>query len=218
MPPCEGNKYASGIAKQRVLVLGESHWHSCDKDERCRNEAARDLHHRCLTIDVVTHWKDKPHSSPVSHRVPALFGMPKNDFWDRVVFYNYLQTFAGPRARDRPKSEQWNDPNSAKAFQTVLDYFEPNRILVLGKDTWTNLPSDPRTLIRAPIPEPGLRLQHGSGNRNAVDEVAYWYLSRYGTLALAMPIMHPSSPRFPSHNWASTIDPWMSFSFKPAQA
>ncbi len=134
--PWQGSEYRAGIAGRRVLILGESHWHSCDVDPKCADENARADHHRSLTFTTVNLWKDHGHSSPVSRLVPRLFGMTKPDFWQHVVFYNYLQTFAGPGARCRPKEEQWTD-DSAEASQTVLDRFEPDRILVLGKDTWT---------------------------------------------------------------------------------
>src|SRR5258708_28815145 len=115
--PWCGNDYENGIAGQRVLILGESNYHSCDEDLECKDEANRSFRHRTLTHFTVEHWKDNSHSSPVSYRVPQLFGMSKAQFWQSVVFYNYLQTFVGPAAGQRPKENQWADQTSAKAFQ-----------------------------------------------------------------------------------------------------
>jgi hypothetical protein len=206
--PWCGDQYEAGISGLRVLILGESHYHLCDEDKECDEEETRVLRHRSLTRDTVKFWKDHPHSSPVSYRVPGLFGMNKDRFWNSVIFYNYLQTFAGPGAKHRPKEEQWDD-GSAEAFQSVLDTFQPDRILVLGMDTWRNLPSDPRILFRAPVPEARLQVQNNIGRKNAVDAMAYWYSSRSGKLALAMPVYHPSAVIFSSVDWTSYIDDWM---------
>jgi hypothetical protein len=210
--PWRGTKYETGITGHRILVLGESHYHSCNGEEGCSDEISRDGHHRNLTFDVVNWWIDNPHRSPLSYRVPELFQMTKAEFWDSVAFYNYLQTFAGPVARHRPKEEQWADDNSAKAFQSVLDSIQPDRILVLGKDTWTNLPSSQTTLFCAPIPENRLQLQNNVGSRNAADEIAYWYGASSGNMALAMPIVHPSAFGFSSADWIPSIDLWLRLS------
>jgi hypothetical protein len=118
----------------------------------------------------------------------------------------------GPAAGHRPKEKHWADQNSAKAFQSVLDAFNPDRILVLGKDTWTNMPSSPATLFRAPIPEDRLQLQNNIGSRNEVDGVAYWYRSCSGKLALAMPLVHPRAVGFSPADWSTSIDLWMKLS------
>jgi hypothetical protein len=59
-----------------VLILGESHYHSCEKDPNCTDEVGRNIRHRNLTRDMVDHWKDHSHSSPVSHRISARFDSP----------------------------------------------------------------------------------------------------------------------------------------------
>jgi hypothetical protein len=213
--PWTGTQYKQGIEGQRVLVLGESHYHSCDKDKECTDDISGESHHRNLTRDVVEHWKDKSHKSSVSYKIPKLFRKSKSEFWDSVIFYNYLQEFAGPGAGHRPKAKQWDDKDSAAAFQSVLDTYNPDRILVLGKDTWTYLPSNEAALFRTPIPEPRLQLQNNIGSRNAGDEVAYWYSSRFGNLALAMPVVHPSAI-FSAPDWFSSIDLWLKLSLPSA--
>jgi hypothetical protein len=212
--PWCGKVYQKGISGQRVLILGESHYHSCEKDPNCTDEAGRNIRHRNLTHDMVDHWKDHSHSSPVSHRIPELFGMSKAEFWESVAFYNYLQTFAGSGARERPNDDQWNE-DSASAFQTVLDHLQPDRIMVLGKATWTNLPSSLTTLFAAPIPDDRLHIQNGIGFRNEADSVAYWYSSSSGKLALAMPIMHPSAVSFSGSDWKAYVDSWLKLNSPP---
>jgi hypothetical protein len=164
---------------------------------------------------MVKSWKDQPSRIPISSRLPKLFKLNKSEFWGSVVFYNYLQSFAGTGARQRPKKEQWTAEESAEAFQDILDCFEPDRVLVLGKDLWTNLPSNPRILARAPQRESKLPVANNIGGRNKVDEVCYWYITRSGKPALAMPIMHPSAPGFRHAIWIEPVTDWMNFDGSP---
>ena len=189
--PWKGAQYDQGIGGAKTLILGESHYHSCDDDPACAQVSNRHHRHQTATCDVVQYWKTHPHRSPVSYRVPAVFDMPKEEFWNRVAFYNFLQSFAGTGARMRPKREQWQSVQSHRAFQSVLDELLPDRILVLGKETWAHLPSSPETLLRAPVPEPRLPVADIFGRVDEVDKTAYWYAFRPTGAALAMPNRSP---------------------------
>jgi hypothetical protein len=212
--PWQGPEAKKGIAEQRVLILGESHYHDCSNAPECRDEpddSDSRTRHREMTRGVISWWKDNPHRSPLSYRVPQLFSLPKSQFWNAVAFYNYLQTLAGPKARLRPSDEQWSDPSNALAFQKVLDDFEPDRILVLGKKTWQNLPSSPAELYREPLREFRLPVSNDLGGSQNVDTSCYWYFAATGKPALAMPIMHPAAPRFVTEAWIEPVAEWMRF-------
>ncbi|WP_263367688.1 hypothetical protein [Edaphobacter bradus] len=212
--PWIGDAFQEGIRGQRILVLGESHYHRCDEDAACRNENdnARKTMHENMTRGVVQWWKDNAHPSPLSYRVPKLFNIEKSEFWTRVAFYNYLQSFAGPAARCRPSEEQWGDLTNAQGFQEILDQLNPNRILVLGKKLWSNLPSKTPPLARQPQQETGLRVSNDVRSYHEVDHFCYWYWSKSGHKGLAMPIMHPSASRFSAEEWTEPIVRWLSFS------
>lgn len=210
--PWIGERYAAGIRGKRVLILGESHYHSCEHDEDCQDVVTQEGHHRDLTCSVVSYWKDNPHSSPVSSRTSALFDMGKAEFWASVAFYNYLQSFAGEKARIRPKAEQWDELASQHAFQEVLDKLRPDRILVLGKSTWACLPSSTDVLAAAPVPENALPVADMLGATHEVDRTAYWYTWRPNGKALAFPVRHPSEFGFPPQEWKAAIHSWMTFS------
>jgi hypothetical protein len=203
--PWVGENYCKGIKGKRLLVLGESHWHNCNKDEECRVEIDRAERHKGLTNSVVKGWIGGSRRSPVSYQVPALFGISEAEFWSDVVFYNYLQTFAGPGAGVRPKQAQWDDEASSDAFRSVLEHFKPDRILVFGKATWLNLPSGQQREDRVPLPR-------GIGGNSIENQKAWWYGCGKGHRALAMPIIHPSSRHFRHKDWAPTISLWMNCS------
>ncbi|MGI4827698.1 MAG: hypothetical protein ACRYFU_05845 [Janthinobacterium lividum] len=137
--------------------------------------------------------------------------MEKTEFWNRVAFCNFLQSFAGEHARERPSAQQWDDVRSHRALQSVLDCLQPDRILVLGKKTWAYLPSSTDTLLRAPSPEPRLPIAEVFGQAHKVDRTAFWYSFRPDGAALAMPIVHPSSWGFAVADWQPTVERWMEF-------
>jgi prevent-host-death family protein len=212
--PWYGTKYdGSGIYGKRVLILGESHYHNCE-EPGCRgleDDSKRLKRHRNLTRDVVYFWKNNPHRSPLSYQIPALFGLGKAEFWEGCAFYNYLQSFAGIAARQRPNEDQWDERLSAPAFQHVLDEFKPERILVLGRKLWTSLPSNKEFLVDSPSPEPKLLVPNPSKHFSKVDRTCYWYHFKQGGRALAMPIMHPSAPGFARDDWMESMRAWMAF-------
>ena len=210
--PWLGNEYDSGIVGRRVLILGESHYHDCADDSVCKDCAKRDDYHRRLTPTVVNGWCEGDRRSPLSYRVPGLFGLEPREFWRKVVFYNYVQGIVAKKPRVRQKDELWTEKNNAEAFQTILDCYRPQRILVLGKKLWTNLPSDEGPLNgKPPRPEYNLTVSNNIGSYNKVDECCYWYESRSGIPALAMPIMHPSAPRFQLDQWRQPVAGWLNY-------
>jgi hypothetical protein len=211
--PWEGKDYREGISRKRILILGESHYHSCNKPgDKCNGLDAeeQDARHRGLTISEVKWWKDNPHSTPLSTAIPKLFGMTKSDLWSDVAFYNYVQTLSSA-ARIRPSTEAWEDQIAVTAFQEVLDVLEPDRILVLGKDLWKSLPSDEKLLACVPRPEIDFPLLEKIGSRTSVDGVAYWYGCRTGHSALAMPISRPASWGVRVKEWVPQVQTWINF-------
>lgn len=61
-------------------------------------------------------------------------------FWQSVVFYNYIQTKGNlMKAGDRPTKRQWKD--SEKIFLSTIAKYQPQKILVLGKELWNKLPA-----------------------------------------------------------------------------
>jgi hypothetical protein len=61
-------------------------------------------------------------------------------FWESIAFYNFVQSWVGEEARDRPTTEMWAE--SIEAFQELVYSLRVQRILVLGDGNWKNLLSN----------------------------------------------------------------------------
>ncbi|MCD9472930.1 hypothetical protein GLP21_19690 [Photobacterium carnosum] len=137
--PWVGNKYFSenqfGI---RILLLGESHYGDESEDEN-------------FTIDVVKKWgkgEELGESLPFFKKIAVsllnlnsayeLSDKDREEFWDHVAFYNYIQTIVGEGPRERPIQDMWEE--SKPLFYTVLDHLKPDLIIVLGKELSYNIP------------------------------------------------------------------------------
>ncbi|GHT38169.1 hypothetical protein AGMMS49965_00700 [Bacteroidia bacterium] len=138
--PWVGTKYATkGYNGKKILVLGESHY-------------GGDYTKSDLTQAVLTHFLDYkrgtyPHHS--SMKSPTTFAnvligkqvdnATMIDFWESVVFYNFIQKVM-PDIKIRPSKEDFK--NSYSAFFEVLEEYKPDLIIAWGKGLWDNLPDN----------------------------------------------------------------------------
>ncbi|MBR4840489.1 MAG: hypothetical protein IK005_08425 [Paludibacteraceae bacterium] len=65
----------------------------------------------------------------------------RGKIWNSFVFYNYLQC-AIETARNKRDKELYNAAN--EAFFQVLEYFQPEIVIVWGKQLWNNIARDNR--------------------------------------------------------------------------
>jgi hypothetical protein len=171
--PWIGDNYSAGFCGRRVLVLGESHY-QWDQGVDAYEELTND----CIREQIDGEWSKSFWTNIVItflNRNPTL--EDKSEFWHSVVFYNYVQEFAGFGPRISPTSEMWLA--SEPAFWEVLDLLRPQSIIVLGYRLWSNLP------------DIGDRGPHIS---TAPQEWTWWYpLGKSVLRALAYGIRHPAS-------------------------
>lgn len=133
--PWVGPRYESGaVDGLRLLVLGESLYGRHESVERDRS-----LTHRV----VEDHLRGRPRHRFVSTVAAVVAGVRPGDtngegaFWNAVAFHNYVQEYAGERARQRPREEAW--AQGAPALREVLAELQPDLILVCGRALWEHL-------------------------------------------------------------------------------
>lgn len=180
--PWVGENYETGIHQgKKLMILGESHY--CANPE---TEATEDI-----TIKVIEDLLD-PFSEYEGYkntytkfakavvREKQFSDETKKEFWQHVIFYNYVQT-AISGARVSPTTEQFR--NSEQAFFEIISQYQPDLIIVWGKRLYNNLPQQGTQL-------PDLQISQGiyAGESSEV-----WSYTIGGKTIALLPITHPSA-------------------------
>lgn len=194
--PWVGKNYLTkGFRGKRILVLGESHYckelsdgsrcHPC-----CNKQLMNDSCH-LLTQNVVHELtyeyegQSYLQSFVCFERAVAgkvLTQKEREEFWESVVFYNYIQyELGGPRTAPLP--EHW--ANSKQAFVEILETYKPDYILVWGVRLYNGLPD---------LEGHGFKLKFDDG-----DTADYWVYTIKGQRIPALKMHHPSAPT--GKNW-----------------
>jgi hypothetical protein len=183
--PWVGENYETGIHQgKKLMILGESHY--CANPE---TEATEDI-----TIKVIEDLLD-PFSEHEGYKntytkfAKAVVGEKqfsdetKKEFWQHVIFYNYVQTSISG-ARLSPTTEQFR--NSEQAFFEIISQYQPDLIIVWGKRLYNNLPQQGTQL-------PDLQISQGiyAGESSEV-----WSYTIGGKTIALLPITHPSASMF----------------------
>ena len=164
----------------RLLVLGESHYSTTDRDER-------GLTRRVVKDYVDGKWTHR-FWTLLARTIAGTHLAPEGcrALWNRVAFYNFVQVaVSGPRVR--PTVEMWR--GGSAPFQQVLRDLEPKRILVVGREVWWHMPAAPDVPFsrHTGVPWPARRYPMGA------------------TGALATFINHPASRGYRAERWADVV-------------
>ena len=137
--PWVGSLYREeGLSGIRVFILGESHYGIAGDEIPS------------LTRDVVKEWGQEKRYRFFTVTQKLVMGIApgiwvsdadRKEFWERVVFYNFIQEFPGPTSRRRPTLEMWSTAKSP--FIGTLQELDPQVLIVLGQDLQKNLPEIP---------------------------------------------------------------------------
>lgn len=183
--PWVGENYETGIHQgKKLMILGESHYCANPETEATEN----------ITIKIIEDLLD-PFSEHEGYKntytkfAKAVVGEKqfsdetKKEFWQHVIFYNYVQT-AISGARVSPTTEQFR--NSEQAFFEIISQYQPNLIIVWGKRLYNNLPQQGTQL-------PDLQISQGiyAGESSEV-----WSYTIGGKTIALLPITHPSASMF----------------------
>ena len=190
-----GNVKPFGLS---VLILGESHYIPGDDD--LYDTFTREIIRRVLNI--IDGPKDPTFNTRFFTKVARVFHDKKPDqglqrqFWQSVVYYVFIQESVGKRPRIRPTDQMWRD--GGPALQEVLIEYEPEFVLVLGKQLWSNLPIPLET-------GPLVTLPNGQSRESRL------YFNDAGS-AFTFGINHPSSGGWNYGTWT----PWVKAALETA--
>ena len=189
--PWVGQNYEQGDYShgKRVLVLGESHY--CESPDEFVPE---------ITINIIKDLLD-PNSEHEAYKntytkfakaYSGIFGkLEESDkvrIWHSLAFYNYVQfPITGPRTA--PTEQEFRD--SEAAFWDVLEYLQPDLIIVWGQRLYNHLPDSGHQGPDVP-----------AGDGKSVETWEYTLLN--GHTVRVLPINHPSSG-FNPEKWHKVI-------------
>ena len=151
--PWVGSCYDSGINGKKIMIMG--HVHVCggctecgiikDKDEECASLTKK-------SIGDYLKWRETGEDPTPWYRgwlktyfnfAKAFFGYEPNfkqekcELWDKVLFYNYVQS-AVSEWYQKPSSKDYI--NSQVPFMEVINEYDPDIIIVWGADAFNNAP------------------------------------------------------------------------------
>lgn len=134
------NYHRDGLAGKKILILGESHYTKkfMDAEREITKNHTRHIV-QVWALDRTARFYTITRKLLVkSIQMNCInYNIGKNDFWNTVSFYNYIQDFVGNKSRIRPKENQWNE--AKKPFIDVISKLSPDMCVVLGKELWSHV-------------------------------------------------------------------------------
>jgi hypothetical protein len=148
--PWEGSRYRpEGLSGVRVLILGESHYGDIGTE------------YRSMTVDVVRKRGQEIRDSFFTKTQKLVSGTAPDgwvsdeeryEFWERVTFYNFVQSFPGAGPRCRPTREMWSA--AVTPFLATIHELTPQALVVLGKGLRSYLPEIPADIQVCDVQHP----------------------------------------------------------------
>ena len=141
--PWVGPQYdGEGLWKRKVLIVGEAHYDEWSDGEPAR-VSKHDLHPG-FTQQCIQELVDGRREARYWNRVRNRLGGEEHEnqhsavFWNKVAFYNFIQSplAGGPGAT--PKPSQWAE--TATPFGEVLGRLKPARVVFAGTRLWSYVP------------------------------------------------------------------------------
>lgn len=155
--PWIGDNFNSGVyGGLKVLVLGNSHYF---RPENKKSDGDRRLMTQCVIKDAIRSHRNNERDLDFFDRVKELLsdvfarlgkiraaGSGDHPF-HRIAFFNYLQKEYDAARRKRTSLHY---AESAPAFAEVVEKLSPNRVLVLGRETWQSMSETTPPMSRIP--------------------------------------------------------------------
>ena len=144
--PWIGARYWSpGLNGIRVLILGESSYGPAESA------------YRESTVDDVLNLAQSarnPFFTKVYKLVSGLESQnaDRTEFWERVAFYNFIQSLVGNGPRERPTDAMWLA--AREPFLETLSDLRPQVIIALGYTLHRFLPAIPEPIILCVVQHP----------------------------------------------------------------
>lgn len=192
--PWIGKQYGQdgSVFSQKILVLGDSHY--IDEADIVESDGqscdfTTGVIHDYLDQDIKGRWKatfTKFMNSFVHGSEHA--ECSRDELWNSVAFYNYLQIPAGSSSR-QTQYFSYTENKDRSALLEVIEDLEPDIIISWGNKVWDVMPEN---------------IGYGNGTAHEVfDKFCYIYPFKGKTLRL-VGVTHPSTS-YNSYYWANVF-------------
>ncbi len=174
--PHVGRDYEQGISGRRVAIMGFSHH---DDDLSTDSAGATE---ECLAKVIAGEHPE----TQFFRQISSYFGDDKDQFWSRVLFFNFL-----PRAVDRAGRGRYRDGTfdevqvARERFLEIVHQHKPDMLFVLSEKAWPSLP-------------PSIEDQEGkAGDRFLAGETfeRHHYRTSEGHVVQVIGLRHPQGAR-----------------------
>lgn len=135
--PWIGSHYSNGgLEGTQLLVLGESHYGSEEEtrnnftEEVVRSHVFEGRHAFFTKIAKLIVGRGAGNYIPQAEREWA---------WDRIAFYNYIQSLAGESPDGSVTDQMWED--AREPYLDVVEETDPDAILIVGKGLGRHVPT-----------------------------------------------------------------------------
>jgi hypothetical protein len=141
--PWRGAEYdKGGLLGRKVLIVGESHYDEWDEDDgrgMVKHELSRSFTQECVQ-EIVDGEKGARYWNTVRNRLggAAHEVQPSSTFWNKVAFYNLIQSPVEGGPRRRPTYQQWIA--AAPALIEAIAMLRPDRVVFTGLHLWWHVP------------------------------------------------------------------------------
>ncbi|HRO75574.1 MAG TPA: uracil-DNA glycosylase family protein [Crocinitomicaceae bacterium] len=141
LPRVKDKYEKTGWKGLKILVLGESHYGNNEIDKEKKKSITQEvfdcfMQYKSGKKEFFEHWMNTyTKFTNVLLNKSADYDELLN-FWDSVIFYNYVQSFTS-EPRSAPTKEQFKE--SEEAFFEVLNKYQPDLIIVWGMRLWENM-------------------------------------------------------------------------------
>ncbi|MBY3575487.1 hypothetical protein HFN65_31605 [Rhizobium laguerreae] len=139
-----GTRYADEtnvIGGARLLILGEAHYDSAAEIGSERPELTREVVEAYVAGRLRSNatFFRRVERLVTGRYERGLTAVESKQFWDSVVFYNYIPVIAGNKPGDRPPEHLWGG-KTPQLFFDVVKRREAEIVLVCGRELWRKKP------------------------------------------------------------------------------
>jgi hypothetical protein len=178
--PVKGKKYETGyINGKKLLLCLESAYHP--NKEQITAKELKTLNQDNLD-DLLVHGFDKRTYKNMSWAMEGrlIYDEEQVQFWDKVLFYNFIQCLPGKESSDNPTDEMFEE--GIIPFKEVLEEYKPDIVGVFSKAVWSWLPND--MFLKDTVEVKSLS--------NYTDSTVYRISTSSNSYALSFGTRHPS--------------------------